>query len=292
MTRNFEQWLSTFRTSIADYSYYVNFDKVVARVGSMKAELSLLGSLIGSDDIEREFEELVRRYPETLGCIPLLLAVRSHELSVTDRQCRLENFDFLTPNRSISEYAQFMRSIGLFELMEKHLVSSLIDYATGVETGLDSNACKNRGGSLMERLVASHLQGEGLTEGREYFREMYIHQIQERWGLDLSAVSNQGTTEKRFDFVICTPAQIYLVETNFYASGGSKLNETARSYKELARQIAAVAGATFIWITDGRGWRSARGNLLETFEVLETLYNLHDLEQGALGAILGQHGRR
>ena len=110
---------------------------------------------------------------------------------------------------------------------------------------------------------------------------MYIHEITEKWGIDLSAISNQGKAEKRFDFVIKTENMIYGIETNFYASGGSKLNETARSYK----QIAPIDGFTFVWFTDGKGWQSARRNLEETFDVLDTVYSIDDLEKGVLNKI-------
>jgi type II restriction enzyme len=65
-----------------------------------------------------------------------------------------------------------------------------------------------------------------------------------------------------------------------YASGGSKLNETARSYKTLAVEARDVQGFKFVWFTDGAGWRGARQNLLETFDVLPTLYSIKDLEDG------------
>ncbi|WP_343286594.1 DpnII family type II restriction endonuclease [Helicobacter sp. 12S02634-8] len=114
------------------------------------------------------------------------------------------------------------------------MISNLVDYATGVETGLDSNARKNRGGHLMENLVEGYIQKAGFIKDKNYFKEMYINQMQKKWSLDLSAISNQGKMEKRFDFVIKTDEQIYVIETNFYASNGSKLNETARSYKTLS----------------------------------------------------------
>ena len=134
----------------------------------------------------------------------------------------------------------------------------MLDYATGVETGLDSNARKNRGGHLMENLVESYIQKAGFVKGQNYFKEMYIHEIEQKWNVNLSAISNQGKMEKRFDFVIKTDKQVYVIETNFYASGGSKLNETARSYKTLAQEVATIDGVTFIWFTDGCGWNSAK----------------------------------
>lgn len=284
MTRNFNKWLSTFRPCIADYCYYVNFDKVNKNVDNIKVELNILNSLVGSKDIEKDFEDIIKKYPETLKCIPLLLAVRSNEISVTDTDGDY-NFSFNKCNYSIEEYKMFMKKTKLFDLLKNHIVSNLVDYATGVETGLDSNGRKNRGGHLMENLVESFIIKAGLKKGQNYFKEMYIHEIEEKWGVSLSAISNQGKMEKRFDFVIKTDKQIYVIETNFYSSGGSKLNETARSYKTLAQEVATIDGVTFIWFTDGCGWNSARNNLEETFDVLDTVYNIQDLEKGILNNI-------
>ena len=134
----------------------------------------------------------------------------------------------------------------------------------------------------MENLVEKHIIKAGFEKDKNYFKEMYIHEIKEKWGLDLSAISNDGKTEKRFDYVLKANDTIYGVETNFYASSGSKLNETARSYKTLALEAAAISGFKFVWITDGKGWKSARNNLEETFDVLEDMYNIKDLENGIL----------
>ena len=240
-----------------------------------------MNTLVGSKNIEKDFEDIIKKYPETLKCIPLLLAVRAKEISVTDAEGEY-NFSFNKCNYSMEEYKMFMRKTKLFDLLENHIVSNLVDYATGVETGLDSNGRKNRGGHLMENLVESYIQKAGFVKNKNYFKEMYIHEIEQKWGVNLSAISNQGKMEKRFDFVIKTDKQIYVIETNFYASQGSKLNETARSYKTLSQEVATINGVTFIWFTDGCGWNTAKHNLEETFDVLDTLYNIQDLESGIL----------
>ena len=285
--RNFSAWLSSFRDSIADYGYYIDFEKVHRNVDNIKVELNILNSLIGSKNIEADFENLMRKYPEVLKCIPLLLAVRATEIYCQDENGgHLFQFDFgkYPPNSHAhyERYKYFMRKTGLFDLMENHIVNNLVDYATGVETGLDSNGRKNRGGHLMENLVESFIQKSGFVKDESYFKEMYIHQITDKWGVDLSAISNQGKTEKRFDFVVKTPNMIYGIETNFYGSGGSKLNETARSYKTLALETDTIDGFTFVWFTDGKGWTSARHNLEETFDVMEHVYNIKDLENGII----------
>ncbi len=287
MLRDFNTWLLGFRDSIADYGYYIDFEKVHRNVDGIKVELNILNSLIGSKNIEADFENLMRKYPEVLKCIPLLLAVRANEIYCQDENGgHLFQFDFgkYPPNSHAhyERYKYFMRETGLFDLLENHIVNNLVDYATGVETGLDSNGRKNRGGHLMENLVESFIQKAGFIKDENYFKEMYIHQITEKWGIDLSAISNQGKMEKRFDYVIKTPNMIYGIETNFYGSGGSKLNETARSYKTLALETDTIDGFTFVWFTDGKGWTSARHNLEETFDVMEHIYNIDDMENGII----------
>lgn len=285
--RNFNEWLSGFRDSIADYGYYIDFEKVHRNVDGIKLELNILNSLVGSKNIESDFENLMRKYPEVLKCIPLLLAVRANEIYCQDENGgHLFQFDFgkYPPNSHAhyERYKYFMRETRLFDLLENHIVNNLVDYATGVETGLDSNGRKNRGGHLMEDLVESFIQKAGFVKDVNYFKEMYIHQITNKWNIDLSAISNQGKMEKRFDFVVKTPNMIYGIETNFYGSGGSKLNETARSYKTLAWETEEIDGFTFVWFTDGKGWITARNNLEETFDVLEHIYNITDLENGVI----------
>ncbi len=282
--RNFTEWFSHFRESISDYAYYIDFEKVHRNVNEIKVELNILNSLIGSVDIESEFDALVTKYPDTLKCIPLLLAVRTSEIYAIDEDGEF-SYKFTNPNQTAAQYRVFMRKTGLFDLMEKHIVHNLVDYVTGVETGLNSNGRKNRGGHLMENLVENYLCKAGLQRDVTYFKEMRIADIESKWGLDLSALSNDGKVTKRFDFVVKVGQIIYAIETNFYAGGGSKLNETARSYKNIAQEAKSINGFVFVWLTDGKGWISARNNLEETFDVMEHIYSISDLEDGVMGRV-------
>ena len=246
--------------------------------------MNILNSLIGSKNIENDFESIVNRYPETLACIPLLLAVRGNEIYAQDDEGSfLYNFKKL--NYSIEQYKVFMRKTGLFDMIENHLVNNLVDYAFGVETGLDSNGRKNRGGHQMEDLVEKYIKAAGFEKNISYFKEMYLVDIEKKWGIDLSAISNQGKAAKRFDYVVKTDNMIYAIETNFYGGGGSKLNETARSYKMFSQEADTVDGFTFVWFTDGIGWKSARGNLRETFDVMKHIYSIDDMEKGIMKQI-------
>lgn len=275
--RDFNNWLKTFKKSISDYSYYIDFEKVYKNVDNIKIQLNILNSLIGSKDIENDFVNLIKTYPEVLNCIPILLAIRSHEIYAIDKDGEYV-YNFNKANLSIEQYKIFMRKTGLFKLISNHLISNLLDYVTGVETGLDSNSRKNRGGHLMENLVESYIIKSGFIKGESYFKEMCISNISNKYNLDLSNISNKGKSEKRFDFVVKTESMLYAIETNFYASSGSKLNETARSYKTLALESAPINGFSFVWFTDGFGWNSAKNNLEETFDVMDHIYNINDLE--------------
>ena len=285
MKRDFDEWLAGFRETIADYKYYVDFGKVYNNVESIRIELNILNSLIGIKDIDTEFERIVTKYPEVLKCIPILLAKRESEIKAMDADGEF-CYNFRKLSYSLEQYKVFMRKTGLFDLMENHIIHNLIDYVTGVETGLDSNGRKNRGGHLMEDLVESYLVRAGLVKGETYFKEMYIHEIENRWNIDLSSISNNGQAEKRFDFVVKGADKIYGIETNFYSSQGSKLNETARSYKTITLETKGLPYFEFVWFTDGKGWNTAKRNLKETFDVLENLYNIKDLESGVVERVL------
>lgn len=286
MKRNFNNWISKFKDSVADWTYYVNFPKVYKNVDSIKIELNLLNSLINSKDIENEFRTLVSKYPEVLKVVPILLAKRDSEIKIID-EGKDKNFDFFNRNYSIDEYVNFMHKTGLFDLLSTHIISNLIDYVKGVEVGLDSNARKNRTGTAMENIVESFILDAGFIKDVTYFKEMKTSKIRELFGIDLKLESlDESKAEKRFDFVIKTEHKVYAIEVNFYSGGGSKLNETSRSYKMLAQESKEIPNFEFIWFTDGIGWNSAKKNLEETFDVLEHMYNIDDLENGVLSQII------
>ena len=281
MSRDFNTWLSSFRETIADYKYYIDFETVFKNAEKYKVELNILNSLIGSKQIEKDFTNLLSRYPEVIKCIPILLAKREKEIYCIDGNGEFI-YNFAKMNYPKEQYAYFMKETGLFALLQNHIINNLYDYVTGVEAGLNSNGRKNRGGHLMEDLVESYIVKAGYVKDKTFFKEMRLSDLEKLKGLDLSALSNDGNTEKRFDFVIISKSHVYACECNFYAGGGSKLNETARSYKTLALESKSIKGFKFVWFTDGCGWVSARNNLKETFDVLETVYNIKELEEGIL----------
>lgn len=281
MNRDFNQWINNFKSSISNYGYYVDFAKIYKLAEKYKIELNILNSLIGSKNIETEFKNIIIKYPATLEVIPMLLAVRSNEIFVKDLADEYL-FKFNKLVYSVNDYVKFMKETGLFELLQNHIINNLYDYLLGVEVGLDSNGRKNRGGHLMEELVEKYIQKAGFKKNVNYFKEMYTSEIESKWKIDLSILKGEIKATKRWDYVIKTNEQIYVIETNFYSTQGSKLNETARSYELIANKIKEINGLTFIWITDGTGWKHAKLPLNETFNVLDTLYNINDLDNDVL----------
>lgn len=281
MKRPFDDIMKNLRRTVAGYSYYTDFDKVYKNADKFKVELNILNSLIGEKDIENKFKDLVELYPNVLKIIPMLLAKRGYKVEVFKE--KNITFDFLETNLDINMYSEFMKESGLFSLLKESKIKSLNDYLIGIEVGLDSNARKNRTGTAMENIVESYIKK---IPNVEYHKEMKKKAISESYNIDINKLiigeDKVKEAEKRFDFVVKTKDNLYLIETNFYSGGGSKLNETARSFKSLAKDINDLEHVHFVWITDGIGWVSAKNNLRETYDIMDHLYTLKDLENGIL----------
>ncbi|MDD2391811.1 MAG: type II restriction endonuclease [Bacilli bacterium] len=284
MKRRFEEIIGSLRDSIATYNYYVDFDKVYRNVSKVEMQLNLLNYLIGKDNIEQEFMKLIVEYPDVIEVIPILLAVREGEIKIIDGE--VISYSFKKMNREVADYTKLLRESGLVELLEKKKIKNLVDYVTGVEVGLDTNARKNRTGHLMEDIVESYIKK---IPNVDYLKEATKNDIKKHFKtdeLDDLNLDDEKKTNKRFDFVVKSrTGKLLLIETNFYGGSGSKLNETARSYAKLGKDIKGISGIEFVWITDGKGWRSTQNNLREAYGVIEHLYTLDDLDNGVLEKI-------
>lgn len=284
--RDFSTWFSTMQeVPYREWTYYTDFKKVYENASKWKRSLCLMNSLVGSENIKEEFVSLVTDYPEVIQCIPMLLACREVEMDFYSAE-NYFHYDFGLMNQSPEEYAVMMENTGLFDLLSHHIIKDLNDYVIGVEAGLDSNARKNRGGTSMENRIHKLLIDIGLKEGIDFAAQVKASVITRKTGIDLSLISHDGKTEKKFDFAVFRGNKVYAIEVNYYGSGGSKLNETARSYKTIALEAKDIPDFVFIWITDGPGWKDAKPNLEETFDVLDTIFNINDLNNGSLENLL------
>ncbi|MDE7478120.1 MAG: type II restriction endonuclease [Lachnospiraceae bacterium] len=281
--RNFDEWLKTFTDNINNWNYYVNYNTAYKNTAAVKRQLALLNTLKGAENIEDEFRDLVKEYPECLKAIPLLLAVRENVIAITENDRRLD-FNFNKMNYSVDLYVEFMQKTGIFELLQSHVIGDLLDVGLGINIGLDSNARKNRGGDQMEDLVEFFIKAAGFEKDVTYFKEMYLEEVEKKWGYNLSAISAEGTATKRFDFVVkpMNSREVYICECNCYSSSGSKLNETARSFKTISLEAKDIQHVHFVWFTDGAGWLKTKKNLKETYDVQDDIYNINDLKNGII----------
>lgn len=241
--------------------FFCDFNKITANVSQVEISLNALNYLIGKEDLARSVSDLWERDPKSFEVMGILIAVREEgNKPVVDSQGNvvlLKSY-FTSPQKVF----EFLVETGLADVFNSRRIKNLVDYVFGIETGLDTNARKNRSGHIMERTVAN------------IFEECNVSFRQEVYSSEFPELSVLGTDEKRFDFLIETSDKKYLIEVNFYSGGGSKLNEVARAYSELAPRVNSVDGFEFVWITDGIGWRSARNKLEEAYRGIPSVYNL------------------
>ncbi len=261
----FDAFLAQLRETCATLDYFCDFPKIRAKVEEVAIELHQLNYLVGKENLSRAVKALWKKNPDAFRSLGILVAVRDAEHQKVFRAQDGSARPLETWFRSLEGIMEYLEETGLAKVLRNKDVTNLVDYVFGVETGLDTNTRKNRSGHLMEELVASDLQAGGVS-----FR-------QEVKSSELPGLDVLGEDLKRFDFVIETPRRTYLVEVNFYGSGGSKPNEIARSYTELDKKIRALPRYEFVWVTDGAGWRSAHGSLEAAYGAIPNLYNLATL---------------
>ena len=262
MSKDFNKFMSQLQETNQTLDFFCDFDKIAANVDNIKLSLCMLNSMIGTTDLRRSVETIWNRDRSAFSVMDILIAVRSEGKKVVLNSAG----DCIILDRlftSIDGVMEYLEGTGLADLFRQKKINDLVDYVFGIETGLDSNARKNRSGHVMEGMVASILKKNGI----KFRQEVYSTE----WS-NLQRVL--GDDEKRFDFVIQTPKKTYLIEVNFYSGGGSKLNEVARSYSDIAPKINSVSGFEFVWITDGIGWKSAKNKLQEAYSIIPSIYNL------------------
>lgn len=263
---DFAFFMSQLKDTNQTLDFFCDFDKIHANVEDIKLSLCMLNSLIGATDMRSAVETIWRRDKSAFKVMDILIAVRSEgKKKVLNSLGECIVLDSLFD--SVDGIMEFLDDTGLSEVFRSRKITNLVDYVFGVETGLDSNARKNRSGHVMENVVADIFMQHRIN----YRTEVYSSE----WDKITEVL---GDDEKRFDFVIETSQKIYLVEVNFYSGGGSKLNEVARAYSDIAPKINAVEGFEFVWITDGIGWKSAKNKLQEAFNIIPSIYNLTSIE--------------
>ena len=266
MAKDFSTFMSQLQETNQTLDFFCDFEKINRNVSDIKLSLCMLNSLIGASNMRAAVETLWQRDKSAFNVMDILIAVRSEgRKKVLNRLGECVVLDSLF--NTVDGVMEFLNDTGLGSIFQSRKIKDLSDYVFGIETGLDTNARKNLSGHVMEKMVGSIFDKNGV----EYRTEVYSSE----W----SAITKVlGDDEKRFDFVVETTSKTYLIEVNFYSGGGSKLNEVARSYSDLSPKINSVAGFEFVWITDGIGWHSARNKIQEAYNIIPSVYNLTSIK--------------
>lgn len=265
MKEQFKTFLSQLSETNATLDYFVDFEKVKGNVRKIALKLNQLNYLIGKDNLKEAINDLYDENPKVFEVLDILIAVRNKNAKTFDNTGKitlLENY-FTSP-KGVLEYICETGLAGVFKNKE---ISNLVDYVFGIEVGLDTNARKNRGGDNMSKAISLLFDREGIYYKKEVNSTLFLD------------IESLGVDVKRFDFVIKTRKKTYLIETNFYNTGGSKLNEVARAYSEVAPKINQYENYEFVWITDGQGWLSAKNKLEEAYNTIPSVYNLTTLSE-------------
>lgn len=267
MEKNFDTFMSQLQETNQTLDFFCDFGKISNNVDNIKLSLCILNSLIGTTDLRKSVETIWERDKTAFNIMDILIAVRSNgqkKVLNSNGECIiLDNFF-----KSADGVVEYLETTGLADILREGRIKNLVDYVFGIETGLDSNARKNRSGHVMEDMVSKIFDENSIT----YRQEVYSTE----WA-DLQKVL--GDDEKRFDFVIETAEKTYLIEVNFYSGGGSKLNEVARSYSDIAPKVNSIPNFEFVWITDGIGWKSAKNKLQEAYNIIPHIYNLTNIDE-------------
>lgn len=261
-----DEQFNTFLSQLAPTNFhlkdYTDFEKVISNTKQIEMKLNTLNYLIGKENLDEAIEDLYNDNPKVFSVLDILLAVRKKD----KKMCINEQNDFVLIDsylHSIDGVKSFIHETGLAEVFINKNVKNLVDYVFGVEVGLDTNARKNRSGQLMAGIVAKIFDDNDISYKTEVSSELYP-EINAEFGDDT----------KVFDFVIEKPNTKYFIEVNFYSGGGSKLNEVARSFSKISPLINRHSGNKFIWITDGKGWETAKSKLKEAMDIVDYVYNL------------------
>ena len=257
----FQLFVSQLSETNATLGYFTDFAKIRSNVKKIAIKLNQLNYLIGKTDLKEAINDLYQENPKVFEILDILIAIRKNKKAKTfNNQGDIVALDsyFYSPDK-IFEYIQ---ETGLAEVFQNKDVTNLVDYVFGIEVGLDTNARKNRGGDNMANAVALLFNSEHLLFESEVSSTLFPE------------ITSLGVDVKRFDFVIKTRQKTYFIETNYYNSGGSKLNEVARAYSDVAPKINQYPNYEFVWITDGQGWLTAKNKLEAAFNIIPCVYNL------------------
>jgi len=286
-----EKFYKTLIDTNRGYKFFVDWKKVKGKISDFKVELNILNSLIGSSNFDDDLRKILKSYPEVLPAVPILIAVRGKSLKVIrdflGKGADIVEYNFkkrqLT-DEEIEEFVEFFDKTGLKYFFRSLSNQSVIDYVTGVEVGMDTNARKNRSGKAMELLlkpIIEQINSELGTPFEILWQKKFVY-LEKKLGIKVSSTIKN----RKADFILVKNKNTVLnIEVNFYSGTGSKPQEIVDSYINRQNELRENA-FKFIWITDGEGWKGQKNQIEKGFSRLDYLLNLHFVRKGLLEKIL------
>lgn len=275
MKKEFNSWLDTFQPTLATCDYFTDFEKVNDRIKELKPQIKTIKQIIKQKDISLAIENELKIDFSIMSILPLFIAVNTKDTTFIDAKGKYQTISFNKSTNDLSVYMEFINTSGIVDVLKRVKSVGVEKYLFGILVGLDSNRRKNRMGHLAEDKLEEILQ----KTGNPYYKEVTLETIKERYNVDISQLSNHKVSSKRFDYIMEKNGELYLFESSYYTSNGSKQNELSRSYTEICKAINNIQGLHFIWVVDGNGWKSSKNALEKAYNVMPDVYNFSELEE-------------
>lgn len=275
MKKEFNSWLDTFQPTLATCDYFTDFEKVNDRIKELKPQIKTIKQIIKQKDISLAIENELKIDFSIMSILPLFIAVNTKDTTFIDAKGKYQTISFNKSTNDLSVYMEFINTSGIVDVLKRVKSVGVEKYLFGILVGLDSNRRKNRMGHLAEDKLEEILQ----KTGNPYYKEVTLETIKERYNIDISQLSNHKVSSKRFDYIMEKNGELYLFESSYYTSNGSKQNELSRSYTEICKAINNIQGLHFIWVVDGNGWKSSKNALEKAYNVMPDVYNFSELEE-------------
>lgn len=253
MKNNINNFLKTLEKTNIELNDLIDIDKIIEIIDEMQIKLNTLNYIISSNQMElnRKIEKLFASQPEVFSILPYLVAISKDKIKKNDFVFKLNNEiyklnEFLNSSKSI---ITFLELTGLNKLILEGKIKNFVDFLTGIEVGLDTNARKNRIGTKNEKEI-----DQIITKAFSKYQYITIDRQ-----LILEEFKNTNLLKnKKIDFIITNQLnnKKVIIETSYYNSSGSKIIETAKSFENLNKIIKDIENYYFLWIADGGGINS------------------------------------
>lgn len=254
----FNNFLDTFIDTNIKLDDFVDWEKVNSKIKSYRQDLSIF-NFLQSENEEILKEKINKYWFQNLSSFQkfyILLAGRESNAFLQNKESRFfKDLIFRNPN----EVIEFLKESNLIRLFIGKNKIDFTNYLLGIEVGLDSNARKNRFGTIMENNIAQILKENNI----EFVQNYSVDFVKDRKG-----------NKKIFDFKFSKNNKDYYLECNFFNSSGSKINEVTKSYRSINEIFKKEKDINFIWVTDGAGWKKTKSSLKTAFFDIENLFSI------------------